>query len=214
LPKYFLSWTLAAALIASLGLVASRINSYHLPGNQQGYKPVQPIAFSHRQHAGQLQITCVYCHFGADKSPHAGIPPASLCMNCHRFVSAPKDVVLKEEEQARLEARPPHRIISADLEKLYDALGLDDQLQPDPHKKTSPIAWIQVHNVPAFTRFDHHAHVNAGVDCSECHGAVETMDRVEQVNDLSMGWCVDCHRNKKIDSPMRSTMTDCSSCHY
>jgi len=135
-------------------------------------------------------------------------------MNCHRFVSAPKDVVLKEEEQARLEARPPHRIISADLEKLYDALGLDDQLQPDPHKKTSPIAWIQVHNVPAFTRFDHHAHVNAGIDCSECHGAVETMDRVEQVKDLSMGWCIDCHRDKKIDSPMRSTITDCSSCHY
>jgi hypothetical protein len=209
-----LSFLLLSGFLVSLGFVASRARSYHLPGNQQGYKPEQPIAFSHRQHAGQLQITCIYCHFGADKSAHAGIPPASLCMNCHRFVTAAKDVVVKEEDQARIEARPPKRIVSPEIQKLYTALGVDDQFQPDPHQKPTPIAWVQVHNVPKFTRFDHHAHVNAGVNCSECHGAVETMDRVEQVKDLSMGWCVDCHREKKINDPRRATVTDCASCHY
>jgi hypothetical protein len=205
---------LLAGLAVSLLPLASRLRGYHLPGNQQGYAPVQPIAFSHQHHAGQLQITCLYCHSGAERSRLAGIPSASTCMNCHRFVTAPTDTARAEAEQARQEGRPPRRIVSPELQKLYDALGLDDQLQPDPHKPQRPITWIKVHNLPSYTRFDHRAHVTSGVECASCHGPVETMDRLTQATDLSMGWCVQCHRqqNEAVQKP--STVTDCATCHH
>jgi hypothetical protein len=201
-------------LIASLLWLVGQLCGFHLPGNQQGYAPVQPIAFSHRQHAGDLQITCLYCHSGADRSPHAGIPAASTCMNCHRFATASTQTLRTEQEQASQEGRPPRRLISAELQKLYDSLGLDDQVQPDPKKSQHPIAWIKVHNLPAYTRFDHRAHVNAGVECASCHGPVETMDRVQQVADLSMGWCVNCHREQGRAATRPSTSTDCATCHH
>jgi hypothetical protein len=205
---------LLAGLAASLLLLTAALCGYHLPGNQQGYAPVQPIAFSHRMHAGDLQITCLYCHSGAERSPHAGIAAASTCMNCHRFVTASTEVVRTESDQARQEGRPPRRIISAEMQKLYDALGLDDQLQPDPRKPQQPIAWVQVHNLPAYTRFDHRAHLNGGVECASCHGPVETMERVKQVTDLSMGWCVKCHREQIELAHKPSTLTDCATCHH
>jgi hypothetical protein len=209
-----LTLLLLIGLVASLVLLASALCGYHLPGNQQGYAPVQPIAFCHQMHAGELQITCLYCHSGAERSSLAGIPAASTCMNCHRFVTAPTETARAEAEQARQEGRPPRRIISPELQKLYDALGLDDQLQPDPHKPGRPITWIKVHNLPAYTRFDHRAHVNAGVECASCHGPVETMDRVTQVTDLSMGWCVKCHREQIGAAHKPATLTDCANCHY
>ena len=86
------------------------------------------------------------------------------------------------------------RIFSADLQKLYDALGLNDELQPEAGKQPQPIHWVKVHNLPEYTRFDHRAHVNAGVACQECHGPVQTMDVIRQSSSLSMGWCVDATR--------------------
>ena len=71
---------LAIALAVSLVTLAAALR---LPGDNQGYEPVQPIAYSHKLHAGDLQIQCIYCHSGADKSRHAGIPAMSVCMNCH-----------------------------------------------------------------------------------------------------------------------------------
>jgi hypothetical protein len=205
---------LAAALVGSGGVVAWGYRGFHLPGNQQDYAPIQPIAFSHRMHAGELQIACLYCHTGADRSEHAGISAAGTCMNCHRFVTASSSEVFAELQKASQEGRPPRRIVSAELQKLYNALALDNLLQPDPNKKPQPIKWIRVHNLPAYTRFDHHAHVNAGVDCAECHGAVETMDRIEQVSDLAMGTCVRCHRDKIATAHKSKMLTDCASCHY
>ena len=209
-----LTMLLAVGLVGSIGLLVSRLNGYHLPGNQEGYAPVQPIAFSHRSHAGDLQIACLYCHNGADKSPHAGFPAASTCMNCHRFVTTSSEAAFAEAQQASQTGRAQRRIISPELQKLYDALGLDDQLQPDPLKTPHPISWIQVHNLPAFTRFDHRAHVNKGVECSKCHGSIETMARVQQKSDLSMGWCVNCHRERIEAAHKTSTATDCATCHY
>jgi hypothetical protein len=205
---------LLAGLTGCLVLFVARLCGYHLPGNQQGYAPVQPIAFSHRQHAGDLQISCLYCHCGAERSPHAGIPATSLCMNCHRFATAATETVRAEAEQARQEGRPPRRLISPELQKLYDALGLDDRLQPDPHKAQQPVAWVKVHNLPAYTRFDHRSHLQAGVECASCHGPVETMDRVRQAADLSMGWCVNCHRERSGVAHKPSTGTDCATCHH
>ncbi len=214
MKSIWLSVVLCAGAAAGLWFMGARLLGSHLPGNQQGYSPPQPIAFSHRQHAGDLQIPCLYCHSAADRGPHAGIPSARNCMNCHRFVTASRPAVLAEEEQARQEGRPPHKIVSAELQKLYDALGLDDQLQRDPAKLERPIAWVRVHHLPAYTRFDHRAHVKAGVECSRCHGAVETMDRVGQVEDLSMGWCVNCHRERSGNGHRGSRLTDCVTCHY
>jgi Cytochrome c7 and related cytochrome c len=210
------SITLLVGLAFSLLLFASRTGVLHLPGNQQGYEPVQPIAYSHRLHAGELQIACMYCHFGADKSRHAGIPAASVCMNCHRYVTAPLGVVRAEDEQAQAEKRKPRMLVSPELQKLYDALALDARMQSDPSRQTHPVAWVKVHNLPDFVYFDHRAHVTAGVTCQSCHGPVETMERVQQVSDLSMGWCVNCHRESNrtgINGRRVNASIDCSACH-
>src|SRR5215813_3304104 len=149
-----------AAILLALALVVggttfavARIR--HL-GVQQGYAPVQPIAFSHRLHAGDHEIPCLYCHYGARQSRHAGIPSASVCMNCHALL----------EKQ------------TLDLERIREAALLD---KPD-------VAWVKVHNLPDFVTFNHSQHVLSGVACQRCHGAVEKMERVEQVAPLTMGW--------------------------
>ena len=207
---------LAGILFGSLAL-ANRLKGYPLPGDQQGYEPVQPIAFSHRLHAGEVQTSCLYCHYGAEKSRHAGIPPSNVCMTCHRFVTAPQKDLLAEILEARKSKRAPRPIVSSELRKLYDALALDGKLEPDPGKKPEPIAWVKVHNLPSFTCFDHRSHTRAGVACQSCHGPIETMDRVAQVSDLSMGWCVKCHRETSrtgINGKPVKPSIDCATCHY
>jgi hypothetical protein len=208
---------LLIGLLFSFVFLVVRLRGFYWPGNQQDYEPIQPIAFSHKTHAGKLQVSCVYCHFGAEKSRHAGIPAASLCMNCHRLVTASREATLQEYQSAQQAKRPAKPVVSEELQKLYDALGLDDKLQPDPAKKPKPIAWVKVHNLPAFTCFDHRPHINAGVACQQCHGPVETMDRVRQAVDMSMGWCVNCHRDTsrtEVTGKQVRPSTDCSACHY
>ncbi len=217
LSSRLLTVVLLLALASSSTVLAVRMKRYSLPGNQQGYEPVQPIAFSHRQHAGDLQITCVYCHSGAERSRYAGFPAASLCMNCHRLVTASPDALLQELQQARQAKRPPQPVISPELAKLYDALALDNKMQLDPAKKPQPIAWVRVHNLPDFACFDHRPHVHAGVECQQCHGPVQDMERVRQVEDLSMGWCVNCHRQTGVEGVSGKKVkpsTDCAACHY
>jgi hypothetical protein len=58
----------------------------------------------------------------------------------------------------------------------------------------APIDWKRVHDVPDFVYFDHSVHIARGVDCAHCHGDVGAMARVVQVQPLTMGWCLDCHR--------------------
>ena len=192
-----LTIVLGLAVVFSVLLLGSRAAMFHLPDNHQGYEPVQPIAYSHRLHAGELQIQCQYCHFAADKSRHAGIPAASVCMNCHKFVKAPLGAVRAEDELAEKEKRAPRPVVSAELQKLYAAVD-----------GKQPIAWNRIHTLPDFVYFDHRPHVNGGVACQQCHGPVESMERVRQVSDLSMGWCVNCHRTRAQAS------TNCSTCHF
>jgi hypothetical protein len=139
-------------------------------GRQQYYQPDQPIWFSHKVHAGQNKINCMYCHYTADKSQFAGIPPMQVCMNCHSVV-----------KQGKITG-------AVEIEKIYKAF-----------ETGKPIEWVKVHNLPDHVYFNHAQHVNAGkVDCQECHGAVEKMNQIIQVNDLSMGWCIECHRTKDV----------------
>lgn len=213
------TWTyvLAIGLAATLVLLGISARSAHLPGVYQGYAPEQPIAFSHRLHAGELGIDCQYCHGGVEESRHAGIPPTSTCMNCHKFVNATLGAVRAEEELAGLEGRDPQRVVSSELSKIYRAMGLNDQLEDDPALPAEGIAWTKVHHLADFVYFDHSAHVNAGIDCATCHGPVEAMDRVRQVETLSMSWCVNCHRDATASGiqgrPVHAS-TDCTVCHY
>ena len=208
---------LLLGLALSLLLLVPQISARRLPGNQQGYEPVQPVAFSHRLHAGELQVGCLYCHAGAEKSRHAGIPPANVCMNCHRFVTAPLGAIRAEDDLARKEGRKPRPVISPELGKLYAALALDEGMQPDPGKEPRPLAWTRVHTVPDFVYFDHRPHVSAGIMCQQCHGPVETMERVRQAEPLTMGWCVNCHREVTrtgVAGKKVAASIDCSTCHY
>ena len=207
---------LTIALLASLVSLAF---AWRLPGDNRGYEPVQPIAYSHRLHAGDMKISCLYCHFAAERSRYAGIPAVSVCMNCHRLVTAPLAAVNHEKAAAQKEGRKPQRLVSPELRKVYDAFGLDDRLFPLQGHGTNarPVAWVRVHALPDFVRFDHSAHVTVGVACQTCHGPVETMERVRQEASLTMGWCVDCHRDaneRGVGGKRVNASLDCTACHY
>jgi hypothetical protein len=210
-----LTYFLSAGFVASLVLLLVQLRSFPSPGNQQGYAPEQPIAFSHKLHAGELEISCLYCHSGAAQSPHAGIPPAGLCMNCHRHVTASWQVVRAEKEEANQAKREEKRIVSEELKKLYDALDLKDPTQREPGKSAKPIQWVKVHALADYTRFDHRPHVLAGLACQECHGPVQEMTVLKQSESLSMGWCVRCHKeHREVAGKKVSPSTDCAACHY
>ncbi|HEX9795180.1 MAG TPA: cytochrome c3 family protein [Planctomycetota bacterium] len=219
------AFVLVTLAFGSITLVATA--DIRLPGNHRGYAPEQPIAFSHRQHAGELKIDCQYCHYAASKSPNAGIPPTGLCMNCHAHVSAGFDAVLEEREAAEAEGRDPRRIVSPEIAKLYAALGLDDDLDPVPGAEPRPVEWIRVHDLADFVYFDHRPHMATGVACQTCHGPVQGMERIRQETALSMGWCLDCHRKSPafrpgeplpdLTAPLRyrhHVSTDCATCHF
>lgn len=74
-------------------------------------------------------------------------------------------------------------------------------------KANKPIKWVKVHDLPDYVRFSHQVHVAANIACQDCHGKVENMSVAVQVAPLQMGWCVDCHRQKKADIA-------CLTCHY
>jgi hypothetical protein len=212
-------WTLLLTVGVALALLAlvPSLRELRLPGNHQGFEPEQPIAYSHRLHAGELGIQCQYCHSGADRSRYAGIPAAEVCMNCHRFVTAPRTLVRAEELAAEDEGREPVKVTSAEIAKLYQNLGLNEELVADGQIAPQPIRWRRVHQLPDFVYFDHRPHVAYGLACQKCHGAVETMERMRQVETLSMGWCVSCHRDplgRGGDAAHPVASTDCSTCHY
>lgn len=196
-----------------------------LPGNHRGYEPEQPIAFSHRLHAGEMGIDCQYCHFGARNSRHAGVPPASVCMNCHAVVTTNMDELGVERALAESEGREPRTIISPELAKLYEALALGDDMRPAAGAEQRPIEWVRVHNIPDFVYFDHRLHVARDIACQTCHGPVQSMEHMRQEASLSMGWCLDCHRASAAEpgtgrTPVSSggriadhVSTNCASCH-
>ena len=164
-------------------------------GRQKGYQPVQPIYYSHKVHAGINQINCLYCHGSAWESKTAGIPAVNICMNCHKaineYVKGPK---LYDENGDEING-------TAEIAKLYTASGFDPKnpTKWDP-SKAKPIEWVKIHNLPDHVYFNHSQHIRAGkVQCQTCHGEITAMDEVKQVSELSMGWCINCHRQTKVD---------------
>ncbi|MBC7448836.1 MAG: cytochrome c3 family protein, partial [Hymenobacteraceae bacterium] len=174
-------------------------------GIQQGYQPTQPIAFSHKLHAGEHQINCTYCHTSVYKGKSANIPSANICMNCH--------------SQIKTE--------SPQIQKIYKAI-----------EQNKPIEWVRVHNLPDLAYFNHSQHtVAGGLKCQQCHGPIEEMEVVYQYSPLTMGWCINCHREYPLKTKdngyytklqqLHDTQnagaaftvssnggTECSKCHY
>ncbi|MGI9457240.1 MAG: cytochrome c3 family protein [Aeoliella sp.] len=217
MQQRILTIALLIGLFFGLALLVSAMGSWRMPDNQQGYAPEQPIAYSHRLHAGELQIDCQFCHSAASSSQHAGIPSSDVCMKCHQYVTTSYNVMQQEAKAAEEKKREPKTIVSAELKKLYDSLALDDKLQSIEGGEPKSIDWVRVHNLPDYVTFNHQAHVSAGVTCQTCHGPVETMERVRQHSTLSMGWCVNCHRDANrdgIDGREVQASTDCATCHH
>ena len=184
-------------------------------GVQQGYMPTQPIAYSHELHAGQYEIDCNYCHTGVRKSKSANIPSANICMNCH--------VAIKTE--------------SKEIQKIYAAIDYDPETG-EYGEDTQPIEWVRVHNLPDLAYFNHSQHVKVGgLECETCHGPIKEMEVVYQYSNLTMGWCINCHRETNVKSKGSDYYTnlvelhnekntkepmkvedigglECSKCHY
>jgi len=161
-------------------------------GIDQGYAPVQPIHYSHKIHAGDNKIDCNYCHSSARKSKTAGIPSLNVCMNCHKNISeytGPEDLANGYTTD----------FYNDQIAKLYNAVGWDDEDQSYTGEEI-PVKWVQVHNLPDFVYFNHSQHVTvAGVECQKCHGPVEEMEFLEQHSQLTMRWCLDCHKETNVD---------------
>ena len=150
-------------------------------GRQQNYEPTQPIAFSHKLHAGINGVDCQYCHSGARKGKSAVIPAANVCMNCHKAI----------------EEGPEYG--KAEIAKIYEAVDWDVETQTYGDNP-KPIEWVRVHNLPDHVYFNHSQHVTVGgVQCQTCHGPIETMEKVYQHETLGMGWCIDCHRETEVN---------------
>lgn len=160
-------------------------------GIDQGYKPIQPIAFSHKIHAGDNKIDCQYCHSSAKHSKTSGIPSANVCMNCHKSISEYNGPVTDEKSKA---------FYDGEIQKIYDAVGWDkDKLAYKENYEQKPIQWIRIHNLPDFAYYNHSQHVTvAGLKCQTCHGPVEEMEEVEQFAPLTMGWCLECHKKTEL----------------
>ena len=160
-------------------------------GVDQGYQPVQPIHYSHKIHAGDNQIDCNFCHSSARKSQVAGIPSLNVCMSCHKNIS----------EVAAETATPEYskEFYDGEIAKLYKAVGWNPD-QQEYTGKTEPVKWVRIHNLPDFVYFNHSQHVTvAGIACQTCHGEIQTMEEVSQFAPLTMGWCINCHKDTNVN---------------
>jgi len=170
-------------------------------GRQQGYQPTQPIFFSHKVHAGINQINCLYCHNSAWDGKHAGIPSLNTCMNCHQVVTSyEKGPELFDENNNKIDG-------TAEINKLFKYAGFTPGpgARWDPSKGKSP-EWVKIHNLPDHVYFNHAQHTRVGnVQCQSCHGNIQEMDKVAQASELSMGWCINCHRETKVNFNSDST---------
>ena len=166
-------------------------------GIDQGYQPIQPIAFSHKIHAGENKVDCQYCHSSAKHSKHSGIPSLNVCMNCHKSIAEVAETTKVEQDGITLGKAE----LDLEIQKLYDAIGWDqDEYAYKENYEQKPVKWIRIHNLPDFAYFNHSQHVTAGgLKCQQCHGPVEEMDELYQYSPLTMGWCINCHRETEID---------------
>jgi len=164
------------------------------------HAPRQPILFNHVIHAGSYQIPCQYCHADARRSEYAGLPSVERCLGCHKIIGAQDN---------------------PEIAKIHDYA-----------QRGQPIPWVRVFKVPEFTFFPHKPHVRYGLECQTCHGPIERMrvvgaDTGPKLGDdlirllgfrpppraLTMGWCVECHREQNATRGSRAPL-ECVTCHH
>ena len=168
------------------------IDYFHYFGPKErakGYKPEQPIKFSHIIHVQKNKMECQYCHWSVSKAAYAAIPEVETCMGCHKMISGSNI-----DPASNKELGDP--AVIAEIAKIGEYWN-----------KGIAIPWQKVHSMPQYVNFNHKRHVKAGVNCQECHGQVPNMPEVERVTSMKMGWCIDCHRE-------RGTSIDCYTCHH
>ncbi len=169
------SWSISIALVLVLIGAGMAVRFLWGMGNNVGYSPVQPLPFSHKLHAGDNKIPCMYCHSAADKSRHSTVPSMNTCMNCHSVVKTDSPLIKQVQKH------------------YHDGKAFE---------------WIKVHDIPDFVYFNHSRHIKKGIDCQACHGDVASMERVEQVHTMDMGFCINCHKQEQYKAPL-----DCDTCH-
>ena len=164
-------------------------------GVNEGYMPLQPIAFSHKIHSGENKIECQYCHSSAKHSKHSGIPSVNVCMNCHKNIAEVAEGTKVEWDGVTYGKAE----LDKEIAKVYEAAGWDPEaLEYTGEEK--PIKWIRIHNLPDFVYFNHSQHrIVGGIKCQKCHGPVEEFDEMRQYSSLTMGWCINCHRETNVD---------------
>jgi hypothetical protein len=150
----------------------------------RGYKPEQPIKFSHITHVQKNKMECQYCHWSVAKASDAAIPEVETCYGCHGPLQGPSALIPGSTEESKKE-----------IEKIVEY-----------HKAGKPIPWVKVHVMPDYLKFNHKRHVKAGVSCQSCHGQIPEMEQVERVSSMKMGWCISCHRQQ-------GASIDCLACH-
>ena len=159
-------------------------------GVNQGYMPIQPIHYSHKIHSGDNKIDCNYCHSSAKVSKHSGIPSLNICMNCHKSIYEYNGETTEDYSK---------EFYDGEIQKLYKAVGWDDEAQ-EYTGVTYPVKWVRIHNLPDHAYFNHSQHVSvAGIECKTCHGPVEEMEIMYQHSPLTMGWCINCHRETNVN---------------
>ncbi|MCR6640805.1 MAG: c-type cytochrome [Sporocytophaga sp.] len=197
--------SIVGIIFVALALRACWNNMLYV-GVDQGYAPIQPIPFSHKLHAGQYKIDCNYCHTGVTKGKQANIPSLNICMNCHTHIKSGP------------------RFGQDGIAKVVDA-----------YNSNKPVKWVRVHNLPDLAYFNHAQHVQVGgIECKTCHGQIDTMEVVRQHSPLTMGWCINCHRETAVNGkdnayydkllelhskkgPLKVAENgglECSKCHY
>lgn len=175
-PKSFNVFPTVAA-IAGLCVAGSAIGGFWYYATPKffevGYQPKQPgdpgseVGFPHHLHAGKLGMDCRYCHTKVETSYEANIPNVATCYGCH--------------SENKLKTWSTQRV----------------KFVREAYAKDESIVWRRVHKVPDYVRnFPHQAHVGAGISCLSCHGNIMGMPVVYQHEPLSMGWCLECHREK------------------
>ena len=202
--------TLSLLAVAGGGIAAIFFVWYYFSPEYTdvGYAPEQPVAYSHRLHAGELGINCQYCHTQVENAAYSNVPATQTCMNCHNQIRTESLKLLPVRESWATGASIP---------------------------------WVKVHQLPDYAQFAHNVHVTNGVGCETCHGRGDQMEVVKLVEPLSMGWCLECHRqpelylrpnedvttmgyvqpsdfvSRNLERVRRENIqppTNCSACHY
>lgn len=184
---YLLVAVIVLFLIGGYYTISGAVNL----GRSKGYQPVQPIYYSHKVHAGTNQISCLYCHGGAQDSKHANIPSVNVCMNCHMAIKEYTGDPITREDGTSVNG-------TAEIQKIYQYAGWNPGAKRYD-KPGKPIEWVRIHNLPDHVYFNHSQHVRVGKQaCQTCHGNIQEMPEVHQFAELSMGWCINCHRETKV----------------